>query len=1103
MSSRTLNPSLIAAGAAALACLLGSVPPGPLAAQDVQEAAPSTIVTGSVTSDDGVALPSATVRIPSLDLAAIVGNSGRYQLEVPASRVDGQTVALTASALGYRAVTVNVALTGGSITQDFQLPLDPIGLSEIVATGQGRTRARQELGTTINTVDATDIADSQEENVVAALAGKAPNVWVEQTSGEPGAGAYLTIRGFKTLKGSNQPLFVVDGSIIDNSTAEVDDPTDFQNDRTAGVTSQNRAADIDPDDIQSIEILKGPAASAIYGAKAANGVVIITTKSGQAGTTQATLKSSYSFDDVNAYNDLQREFGQGFENPPGSGNTEPDIVTWGAALEPGTRTFDHAGELFKTGHRWDSNLTLAGGSDQTTYFLSGGYVDHDGFIRGNSANDKVSVRLKGSHGFLDNLTLTGNVAYTNQALDLIQKGSNTSGLLLGALRTPPEFNNCLPNANPCWTDPETGLHRSYRNPNPTSVDESRGYDNPFFVANEILNTSDVDRTFGNVRIDWEPLPWLSISETLGADFWEDKQTNLFPKGSSEVVAGRLIRGSYQNFTIDNTLMVTATHDFSDILGGSLSVGQNVGQSEYERYLTQGDNLILGGSDLDATVVRVPDEYRARTRTEGYFAEANADLWDQLYLTAGVRYDGFSTFGADKQRYWFPNANVAWEFSQLPAFQDLGWLDYGKLRGAWGRAGEEPPVFSNLTTFQTATFTDGWISSGGFGLESIYRGREGIVTEFTLGNEAIEPEITDEFEAGLDLAFLDSRLAFGFTYYNQQTKDAIVQLPLPPTSGFDSRFANGAEFSNEGFEITMDATPVRSRAFAWELNAQWGTNDNVVEDLLGAEVVELDGFQGSAIAAAKDICGPTADQPCSFGVITGVDYIRFGRDLSADTDCNVATPDANIDEAFPGATAGSYFIGCDGFPLLDSRIRVLGDPNPSWQGSVRNTFTVFENLRLSALVDVVQDKDMWNGTRGALYFFGTHAGTAPMHGAGMPFTFAGSGPGAGEEVILDSNWTLAGIGSGFTGGDNLFVEDASFVKLRDVSARYTFDQPFLLRSIGFGRAEISVSGRNLVTWTDYTGLDPESNLTEQSSGRGLEYFNNPNVRSWIVGVSLVR
>lgn len=1100
MSSRTLNPSLLSAVLAALAGLLVGTPSVPLEAQEPPQ---PTIVTGRVTSPDGVAVPSATVRIPALNLGAVVADDGRYELEVPASRVEGQSVQLTASALGYRAVTTNVTLAPGPITQDFQLVLDPIGLSEIVATGQGLTRARAELGTTINTVDAAEVRDSQEENIVAALAGKAPNVWVEQSSGEPGAGAYVTIRGFKTLKGSNQPLFVVDGSVVDNSTAEVDDPNELANDRLAGVTSQNRAADIDPDNVESIEILKGPAASAIYGAKAANGVVIITTKSGQAGSTQAMIRSSYSFDDATAFNDLQTRFGQGLVVPGTNTDLDPrGSTTWGARLPTGTRTFNHGEELFKTGHRWDSNLTLSGGNDQTTYFLSGGYVDHDGFIRGNAANDKVNMRLKGSHGFLDNLTVNANVAYTNQALDLIQKGSNTSGLLLGALRTPPEFNNCLPNADPCWTDPETGLHRSYRNPNPTSIEESRGYDNPFFVANEILNDSQVHRAFGNVRIDWEPFSWLSVTETLGADFWDDKQTNLFPKGSSTVVPGRLIRADYQNFTIDNTLMVTGTYDFNETIGGSLSIGQNIGQAEFERYLTQGDNLILGGTDLDATVTRVPDEYRARTRTEGYFAEANADIWNQLYLTAGVRYDGFSTFGADKQRYWFPNANVAWEFTQLPAIDDLGWLEYGKIRGAWGRAGEEPPVFSNITSFQTGTFTDGWISPDG--LETIYLGQSGVVSEATLGNAEIDPEITEEWEAGVDLAFLDSRLALGFTYYNQQTTDAILQLPLPVSSGYEARFANGAEISNEGFEVTMDIIPVRARSFGWEVNAQWGTNENVVESLLGAEEFTLDGFEGLRTVVVGDICGPASNEECAYGVLYGNDYMRFGRGLTADHDCNADTPDQNIDRAFPRAEAGTYYLGCDGFPMLDGQLRVVGDPNPSWQGSVRNTFTLFENLRLSALVDVVEGKDMWNGTRGALHFFGTHAETAPMHGEGQRFTFPGSGPGAGQEVVRNwLNWSVGGIGSGFTGGDNLFIEDASFVKLRDVSARYTFDQPFVLRNLGFDRAELSVSGRNLVTWTDYTGLDPESNLTEQSSGRGLEYFNNPQVRSWIVGVSLVR
>jgi hypothetical protein len=260
---------------------------------------------------------------------------------------------------------------------------------------------------------------------------------------------------------------------------------------------------------------------------------------------------------------------------------------------------------------------------------------------------------------------------------------------------------------------------------------------------------------------------------------------------------------------------------------------------------------------------------------------------------------------------------------------------------------------------------------------------------------------------------------------------------------------------------------------------------------------------------KDICGPTADQPCSYGIIYGADVLKFGRGSTADVDCNSATPLASIDDAFPNATAGANYIGCAGFPVPDATSRVLGDPNAKWNGGVRNTFTIIEDLRISALIDWRSNFDMSNGTRGALFTYGTHIGTESWHGDGLPWVYDGFGPGAGTNVVLDANWgTSTGglFGKGGTGGGATgegFVENASFVKLRDVSLLYGLGGRGVSRFLGFSRVEFSFTGRNLVTWTDYRGLDPETNLTGQSNGRGIEYFNNPRIRSYVFQINLVR
>jgi len=1097
-----------------LAVLAGTILAFPTAAQ-AQEA---MAVTGRVTDETGEPLGTVNVYLDGTDLATITDGTGAYSLVVPASRIDQQQHVLIAGLIGYRSGQETIMLLGDALTVDFVLQLDPIGLDEIVAVGQGLTRQRRRLGSTVNSISATDIELARETNAVDAIAGKAPNVNVVRSTGDPGGGTYINVRGAKSIQGGSQPLFVIDGTPVNNQSLAIEnigDGSPGNDDTVDGTAVGNRANDINPDDIESIEILKGPAGSAIYGSQGANGVVLITTKSGSGtGGVNADLRFAFGPSNVSEFNDLQTSWSQG-----SGGVQSASSGSWGEQLDPGTPTFAHGGELFKTGMEYDVNLTLSGGNNRTTYFFSGGYTRQNGVIRGNSKNDRFNVRLKASQQFLDNLSVTGNLAYTNQATDLIQVGSNTSGMLLGAFRTPPEFNN-LP-----WLDEETGLHRSYRcnttalsNAGPacgSNPRQSRRYDNPFWIANEILNTANVDRTFGNLRLDWDPYSWLNVSNIFGIDNTGDSRFTLFPPSSGTFAQGRIIRASLNTFDIDNSLWLTAQGSLSSSIFAGLSVGQNVRQRDFSRFQTTGENInaavipsVDGIVDLESTVTRTPTEYNSQVRTVGYFAEANIDIGDQLFVTGGVRYDGWSTFGSGQQWYWFPSGSAAWEFTRHLTDDGSGGFSFGKVRVAYGEAGQAPPVYSNLSSFAPTTFTDGWLSP--VGIESNFMGQAGVATEFVQGNDAIGPERTKEFEAGIELAFVDSRISFSGVYFQQKTVDAILNLPAAPSTGFDAIPINAGEFENNGWEVQLGLVPFRGRSFTWEIDAHAGWLDSKVVDLEGAEEFVLNGFSGTHTSVIQDICGPGADEECDFGVLFTQDALRFGRGNTADVDCNAATPVASIDDAFPQAPAGALYIGCDGYGFNDGQLRNTGNPNADWNGGVRNTFSIMENLRISALIDWRSNLDMWNGTRGALFFFGAHADTDSWHGDGQPFVFDGFGPGAGTEVLLDQNYSQNLIGSGFStggpgGGDigDGFIETASFVKLRDVSLRYSLPGGVVSRFLGFGRAEFSFTARNLVTWTDYRGLDPESNLTGQSTGRGLEYFNNPRVRSYIFQINLVR
>ncbi|MDX1624273.1 MAG: TonB-dependent receptor plug domain-containing protein, partial [Gemmatimonadota bacterium] len=615
-------------------------------------------VTGQVTDEEQAPLAGAQVMVRAANAGTVTDASGRYRLVIPEARLTGASAEIRVQALGYRSASATIQLESGEITENFVLNLDPLQVEEIVATGQGIEVRREALGATVNSVSAEDLTATQESNVVSALTGKAPNVQVSTSSGEPGAGAFIRIRGSSSLLGA-QPLFIVDGVPISNATASIEA-------HQAGTVESNRGIDLNPEDIESVEILKGPTAAAIYGSRAAQGVVLITTKRGTPGDTRVTLKTSFTRDEVAELQGLQTTHGRGLGGGPFGApgqNLAPTFPTsWGPALAPGTQTFDHASEIYQVGHTYDTDLQVSGGSESTTYFMSVSRLDQNGVIRGNSEYDKTTVRLKGTHNIRSDLSIAGNVAYAESGGDFIQKGSNISGIQLGALRTPPEFNN-LP-----YLDPETGLHRSYRcNPDLcpfgafTDPNTSRGYDNPFWIANEMPNTSEVQRVFGNMEVEYQPLPWLDLTYTIGSDFWTDDRRSLFPKSSSDFPQGRLIRAELDQWIIDSNLLATVSGDVTEDISGSLTIGQNLNHQEFERYQVNAFNQITGTDQLDFSIDREPNEFGSEVRTDGIFAQANVELWDQLFVNGGVRGDKASTFG-EEERFWYTNGSVAWEFT---------------------------------------------------------------------------------------------------------------------------------------------------------------------------------------------------------------------------------------------------------------------------------------------------------------------------------------------------------------------------------------------------------------------------------------------------------
>ena len=1039
----------------------------------------AVVISGKVTDELGEPLPGANILIPSLRIGAASDKDGTYRFIVPSNLVRGQRVDLSVRYIGYRSEVAQVTLTpSANVVQDFKLRVDVLKMEEVVVTGMGVGVEKEKLGVTIGKVKTQEIAESDEGNLVSALHGKVANVEITSTSGEPGAATYIRIRGVNTIRGGTQPLMVVDGTPINNQMIFGGNSTGGH----GGTTPTNRASDINPEDIESIEILKGAAASAIYGSRANNGVVLITTKSGKFGRPQLSYKVAYTIDRVTNLPELQTTYGQGVDGVGYTGNVP---WSWGAKLTSSTPAYNHAEELFETGHTLENNLTLSGGTEATTYYLSLSRYSQNGTMKSdNSDYNRTAVRVKASQRIGSKFNLMGNIAFSDVGMDRIQRGSNVSGLMLGALRTPPDFNNEI------YLN-EYGFHRSYRFPDRATLGGTRGYDNPFWVLNEHLNPSDVGRAFGNIKVDFDPVDWINVSYTLGHDYSEDERRTVIPIGSSDKPEGRIIREKFNYKETSGRLAVTATRRFTPAnLVLNVMAGQELNQRSYNNFTTIGDGMSVFGFDqLDNTTSWSPDEYEWKIRDEAYFGQIMVDMWDQLYVSAAIRNDGSSTFGGSDKRHWFPKVSGAWEFTALDQFKGFGkWLSFGKIRAAYGESGRQPAVYETITAFITGAYGAGW----GEALDATAFGYGGFLSDYSRGNNNIDPERAKETEFGVDLAFYHNRFGINVTRYLQKTEDVILSLPTPPSTGYGETLKNAAVLENDGWEIGIDMQPIRIRNFTWDLGLVWGKNDNMVKSLAGAEFVGLGGFVS---------CNAAAVEGESYGSLRGTDFVRFGRGNTVIENGQVI----DIDTKYAGQwSSGDLYIAEDGFPLLDAQERTIGDPNPDWTGSIRTSFTLFNKLRISGLLDIKQGGDVWNGTKGALYYFGTHKDTdlqyidaSGQEQRGDKYTFAGVGPGAGTEVIRDQDsWYGFGLGNSFVGVSSESIEDGSYVKLREISVSYKLDHPKLKQWTGLSDIDIRISGRNLVTWTDYTGIDPETNLFGTLNIQGFDYFNNPQTRSFV-------
>ncbi len=1041
-------------------------------------------ISGTVTSsEDGSGIPGVTVQVKGTTVGTTTDIDGKYSLEVKP-----KYKTLVFSYVGMK--TVEVAI-GNQNQINVTMKPDVLQMDEVVVTAIGISKEKKALAYNVQDVKSEEIAKSGNTDVVNALQGRVSGVEITSSSGAAGAATYITIRGAKSLVGNNQPLFVVDGVPVDNSV--VRDEDGYQSGDVAGVARGNRALDLNPDDIESVSVLKGGAATALYGIRGANGVIQITTKKGKAtkgNKVDINFNSSVMFSKISRVPKLNTKYAQGWNGNWYSGffaSWGPKISESGYTKDPSIWTypeFDVDGaivpkdqadpalgdvkvydqfDFFQTGVTFNNSLSMSGGNDKASFYLSASDLSDKGVVPNNKIR-RNTFKISGQAKLSDKFTISGSANYMINGGDRIQQGSNTSGVMLGLMRTPPTFNNAAGYELP------DGSQRNYRH--------GGGYDNPYWTANKNLWYDQTNRLIGNVQLDYYATDWLHFTYRPGVDFYNTHVKYYIAKGSRTKPAGYVLARNTVHRDINSDLLAFMNKDFSENLSGYLTLGWNL-QERYNNYV-QGtaDGLSIPDYyNLNNTSNNQTLESSFKKRLAGVFYDAGIDYKKMLYLSTTGRLDWSTTLPKENNPFFYYSFNGSWIVSEMPFMKDNKIMPHFKIFASYAKTANDAAVYQTLTYYYQTGISDGWVYPYGVNFPINLGGisYNGFSYGNTVGSEALEPERTYTFEVGTNMKFVDNRIGLDFTYFNNISKLLLLPVNIDPASGFSSMYINAASMSSKGIEVYLYGTPVQTKNFNWFIGVNFSKIKNVVESLYdNVDALFLGGFTDPQIRA-----------------VAGEEYRTiYGYDWYRDENGNLLIDDQT------------------GYPAGDYVMKPLGKVNPDWTMGIKNTFS-FYNFEVSALFDLRQGNMMWNGTRGALYFFGAHADTENRDDdyvfEGIKAHWDADGnlvPNDGNPkndivVKLDQNWRTNGEGSGFTGPTIDYLEDASWIRLREFTISYSFDR--MLKDTFVKKLDLYFTGRNLWLSTPYTGIDPETSLLGASNAQGMDYFDMPGTKTYLFGL----
>jgi len=1002
------------------------------------------VISGKVTNQkDNSAIEGISVVIKGTKKGANTDNNGNFTISHNANTA----FTITASGVGFKSQDISVDPKGNTKNLAIVLTEQYSKLDEVVVTGTSAGTTKRQLGSYISSVSADDLTKGATSNVLAALQGKTAGAQITQNSGDPAGGISVRLRGISSVLSSSEPLYIVDGVIINNATNRVTNTSaNYDGGNFVGTIGQSRMVDINPADIERVEVLNGAAAAATYGSRANAGVIQIFTKRGKSGAPKVTFTSTYTSSSLRKKLDVNQSPTKFGGPTDGVGALTQDIITAPFATTTTNVTrYDYQDYIFRTAAGTDNNISISGGTDKTKYYFGGSYFMNQGIIK-NTDFQRFGFRSNIDQTINKWLSMSLGLNYTRSGANEKPDGQS--------FFSPTNSVTILGNFHDIWARDANG--------NIKAVGE-RGRINPVSVIEDIKQQQVTSRIISNLGVKMKPIKNLTIDYLMGIDNYSQNGTTYIPpyayNANPAFYGGGLTLDPTQNgyastaannfFQINHDLSANYNVNITNDLVSTTQLGYSQQYEKNNYALLQGRGFAPFIQTVNGASTVLPGvDDRSEISVTGTYVQQNFKYRNNFFVTGAVRRDGSSVFGKNQRNQTYSKASASYVISSTELWKNLSIsksIDLLKVRVAYGESGNLTGIgaYSRFNSYSSNSFLS----------------RSALNSSSTLANENVKPERQAEIEYGMDLGMFNNRVGLTVNIYNKKVTDLLINRQLAPTNGFGSLLDNFGSLENKGYEIMLSLTPIQNKDLKWEMTTIYNHNENKALKI-GQALTLLSTNAGAPVAIIEG-------QP--IGVFYGTYFAR-------NTDGSFITNAAGIPQTAKGTQTSvlnpTETKDAAGLPTGTVLRKVIGNPNPKYTASFVNEFT-YKKLSLRAQIDMVNGVDVFNAD------FRTRQGV-------------GNGKVAEQEQL---GKLPRGYISGVYAIEEWRVDKGDYVKLRELSLSYNLGKVAFANNLS-----INFSGRNLISWDKYNGYDPEVNSGGQSTIlRGIDFGATPIPRTFSFGI----